>query len=227
MKAPDPCVQSETTNNYPPLNLTPRNGPDPKGKDAIPTIHFQVLLLLVSRGVIPTTATPSTQLFHGGPSENVAVYLNNPKQPCFNGCLVEQPFPSSKVWNHPIETTIYEWMFQVPGSNHQNKWLVLKVEMEGGKVPEINGDNRWRSYLAMLHPGKSTPGWLLNEQNKKFRTRGTRSEVARSRRYHSQVPSQKSTVYFSWVFLSKILFPLKGVKIFRWRRLGLEAENCY
>ena len=37
----------------------------------------------------------------------------NSKQPFINGCLVKQPFPSIsyvKVWNHPIETTIYKWL---------------------------------------------------------------------------------------------------------------------
>ena len=30
-----------------------------------------------------------------------------------------------KIWNHPIETTIYEWMFQVPASVCICKWNVI------------------------------------------------------------------------------------------------------
>ena len=57
----------------------------------------------------------------------------------FGGTTISQV----KVWHHPLETTIYKWMFQVPGSNHQNKWLVLKVVMESGKLPETNGDHKY------------------------------------------------------------------------------------
>ena len=42
----------------------------------------------------------------------------NPKQPFINGCLVKQPFPNIKIWNHPIETIIYKWLFGVPGVNY-------------------------------------------------------------------------------------------------------------
>ena len=37
----------------------------------------------------------------------------NPKQPFFHGCLVKQDFFLIKLWNHPTETTIKEWMFRV------------------------------------------------------------------------------------------------------------------
>ena len=37
----------------------------------------------------------------------------NPKQPFINGCLVKQTY--TKIWNHPIETAIYKWLFGVPG----------------------------------------------------------------------------------------------------------------
>ena len=30
-----------------------------------------------------------------------------------------------KIWNHPIETTIYEWMFQVPASVCICNWNVI------------------------------------------------------------------------------------------------------
>ena len=33
-----------------------------------------------------------------------------------NGCLVKQPFFYIKIWKHPIETTIYKWLFGVPGA---------------------------------------------------------------------------------------------------------------
>ena len=32
-----------------------------------------------------------------------------------DGCLVKQPFFHVKIWNHPIETTIKNYLFQVPG----------------------------------------------------------------------------------------------------------------
>ena len=40
-----------------------------------------------------------------------------PKQPFFNGCLVKQPFFYVMIWNHPVETTIKNWLFGVPGNN--------------------------------------------------------------------------------------------------------------
>ena len=38
-----------------------------------------------------------------------------PKQPGLNGCLVKQPFVYVMIWNQPIETTIKNWLFGVPG----------------------------------------------------------------------------------------------------------------
>ena len=46
---------------------------------------------------------------------DIYIYTWNPKHPVLNGCLVKQPFFYVMIWNHPIETTIYKWMFQVPG----------------------------------------------------------------------------------------------------------------
>ena len=38
---------------------------------------------------------------------------------CLNGCLVKQPFPTCKdLVRHPIEPTIYKWMFQVPNTTY-------------------------------------------------------------------------------------------------------------
>ena len=39
----------------------------------------------------------------------------NPKQPFIDGCLGETAIFYIKIWNHPIETTIYTWLFGVPG----------------------------------------------------------------------------------------------------------------
>ena len=41
----------------------------------------------------------------------------NPKQPFINGCLGETTIFYIKIWNHPSETTIYRWLFGVPGIN--------------------------------------------------------------------------------------------------------------
>ena len=38
-----------------------------------------------------------------------------PKQPSSNGCLAKQPFLYVMIWNHPVETTIKNWLFGVPG----------------------------------------------------------------------------------------------------------------
>ncbi len=27
-----------------------------------------------------------------------------------------------KIWNHPIETTFYEWLFEVPGYHHSDSY---------------------------------------------------------------------------------------------------------
>ena len=40
-----------------------------------------------------------------------------PKQPFFNECLVKQPIFYVMIWNHPIEPTIKNWFFGVPGKN--------------------------------------------------------------------------------------------------------------
>ena len=38
-------------------------------------------------------------------------WVRNPKELFVNGCLVLQPFSIYvKVWNHPVETTIYKWL---------------------------------------------------------------------------------------------------------------------
>ena len=42
-------------------------------------------------------------------------WLELQSQPVFNGCFVKQPISYVKIWNHPIESSIYKWMFQVPG----------------------------------------------------------------------------------------------------------------
>ena len=41
----------------------------------------------------------------------------NSKQPVLNRCLVKTTISHVTIWNHPIETTIWKWMFQVPGRN--------------------------------------------------------------------------------------------------------------
>ena len=38
-----------------------------------------------------------------------------PKQPIFEWMFGETTISYIKIWNHPIETTIYTQMFQVPG----------------------------------------------------------------------------------------------------------------
>ena len=35
----------------------------------------------------------------------------------FEWMFGETPVFHVKIWNHPIETTIYKWMFQVPGTS--------------------------------------------------------------------------------------------------------------
>ena len=39
------------------------------------------------------------------------------EQTVFNGCFVEAPVFHVKIWNRPIETTIYTWIFGVPGAH--------------------------------------------------------------------------------------------------------------
>ena len=46
---------------------------------------------------------------------DLTVSLELQSQPVFNGCFVKQPISYVKIWNHPIESTTYKWMFQVPG----------------------------------------------------------------------------------------------------------------
>ena len=58
---------------------------------------------------------------------NTWVYTWYPKQPVLDGCLVKQPFLCNMIWNHPIETTIYKWMFQVPGSIHPDWYIHVIV----------------------------------------------------------------------------------------------------
>ena len=41
------------------------------------------------------------------------MYTWKPKQPIFNGCLVNHLI----IWNHPTKTTIFKRPFQVPGRN--------------------------------------------------------------------------------------------------------------
>jgi len=43
----------------------------------------------------------------------------NLKQHFFYWMLGETPIVHVKIWNHPIETTIYEWLFGVPGTDLQ------------------------------------------------------------------------------------------------------------
>ena len=40
----------------------------------------------------------------------------NPKQPAFNGCLVIPTIFQLKIWNHPIEKPLNNWLFRVPGT---------------------------------------------------------------------------------------------------------------
>ena len=65
---------------------------------------------------------------------NVYIYIyiftympGTPNNHLKNGCLVKQPFFYIKIWNHPIETTIYKWLFGVPGAYiHTSKSGVLQ-----------------------------------------------------------------------------------------------------
>ena len=47
--------------------------------------------------------------------EDVFYYLE-PQTTIFYWMFVETTIPYVKIWNHPIETTIYKWMFGVPGT---------------------------------------------------------------------------------------------------------------
>ena len=40
-----------------------------------------------------------------------------------------------KIWNHPIETTILKWMFQVPGSNLTSAEPQLDMTVTGAFFP--------------------------------------------------------------------------------------------
>ena len=46
---------------------------------------------------IPSPGTPNNQFFMDGKGETTIFHV--------------------KIWNHPIETTIYKWLFGVPGRN--------------------------------------------------------------------------------------------------------------
>ena len=48
-------------------------------------------------------------------AKSLFVHSWYPKQPSSNGCLVKQPFVYVMIWNHPVETTIKNWLFEVPG----------------------------------------------------------------------------------------------------------------
>jgi len=43
------------------------------------------------------------------------------------------------IWNHPIETSIYKWLFGVPGS-----WENNPSSQERSKFPRIGGINEIR-----------------------------------------------------------------------------------
>ena len=58
-----------------------------------------------------------SHFFFSADGSQQCIYAWNPKQPFINGCLVKQSFFYIKIWNHPIGTTIYKWLFGVPGVN--------------------------------------------------------------------------------------------------------------
>ena len=51
-----------------------------------------------------------------------------------------------KIWNHPIETTILKWMFQVPGMNKTFWWFLMKNKLTGPLV----GNKMSEAKMAMM-----------------------------------------------------------------------------
>ena len=70
----------------------------------------------------PKIPMPEMGKRHGtisqGNGTGIFIYTWYAKQPFFNGCLVKQPFFYVMIWNHPIETTIWNRLFGVPSSNY-------------------------------------------------------------------------------------------------------------
>ena len=91
---------------------------------------------------------------------NTWVYTWYPKQPVLDGCLVKQPFLCNMIWNHPIETTIYKWMFQVPGSIHPDwytcySWKTLLYNDRWSIYTQYTCMWQWYFYIHKCHK-KST-----------------------------------------------------------------------
>ena len=55
--------------------------------------------------------------------------------------MVKQPFFNVKNWNHPIETTIYKQMFQVPGETNMSHlcWW-FQIQLPSQEVDHISPD---------------------------------------------------------------------------------------
>ena len=69
-------------------------------------------------------------------------------QPFINGCLVKQQFSSIfyiKIWKHPIETTIYKWLFGVPGKHI----LGINLDFSKNGFPKIG-------FAGLSRAGKAT-----------------------------------------------------------------------
>ena len=68
-----------------------------------------------------------------------------------------------KIGNHPIETTIYKWLFGVPGTYHSKKtpeWMPIDI---AGKFPTID-KNRWCTgtcYNGCFSKNRDIPKWMV------------------------------------------------------------------
>ena len=88
------------------------------------------------------------------------IYSWYPKQQFLNGCLVKQKF-YVMIWNHPMETTIYKQMFQVPGWNlmvGSDEWSLFKGSPLQGTMLVFPGATTCRAHVCTQPNSQAIPG---------------------------------------------------------------------
>ena len=123
----------------------------------------------------------------------------NPKQPFFNGFLVNHQFFHVMIWTHPIETTISKWMFRFPGrcfsGDDDSPWC-------HGSGPQTSAPLGWWESMTTRH------GLVSNWSH-----------------FFQEVPLA-SFMAFPWDFLKKKTNPKNLGMLKKDSELICRSENC-
>ena len=157
-----------------------------------------------------------------------------PNNHVINGCLMKQPFAYIKIWNHPIETTIKNWLFGVPGTYEFSRKSKSVISLLHSPLPEW--EKEWSFFdfpsymtslpLPLFQQGSFNYPFLGNQTRQIYGTvKGCEQFSQRSYRW---IGILKSPQFLAIRFTGLPVYPISK-RIIQWHSMkyGLVHRDPY